>query len=81
MKLRVLLFAQCADIVGSRELSLNLEDGSTVGELVEHLVDKHPPMAGLVRSMMLSVNQEYVESEQILHDGDEVALITPVSGG
>jgi molybdopterin converting factor small subunit len=30
---------------------------------------------------MLSVNQEYVDRKQTLNDGDEVALITPVSGG
>ena len=30
---------------------------------------------------MLSVNQEYVEREHVLAEGDEVAMITPVSGG
>ena len=38
-------------------------------------------LAGLQRSIMLSVNQEYVDRKQTLNDGDEVALITPVSGG
>jgi len=33
------------------------------------------------RSIMISVNQEYVDRDQLLADGDEVAMIPPVSGG
>ena len=81
MNVRVLLFAQCSDIVGSRELSIDIDEGSTVQRLVEHLLEQYPGLRGLERSMMLSVNQEYVEREQVLVENDEVALITPVSGG
>ncbi|MBS10985.1 MAG: molybdopterin converting factor subunit 1 [Gemmatimonadetes bacterium] len=81
MTLRVLLFAQCSDIVGSRKVDLDLPDGSTVQDLMDHFSAKYPPMKKLDRSIMLSVNQEYVEREQLLKDGDEVAVITPVSGG
>jgi MoaE-MoaD fusion protein len=81
MKIRVLLFAQCSDIVGSRDMTIDLENGSTVQGLMDHFIEQYPKLQGLDRSMMLSVNQEYVEREQVLLDGDEVALITPVSGG
>ena len=81
MTIRVLFFAQCSDIVGSRELEIEAAQGSTVQDLVKNLVGRYPRLARLERSIMLSVNQQYVEGEQILNDGDEVALITPVSGG
>ena len=81
MNVRVLLFAQCADIVGSREIDWEVEDGSTVNDLVKGLVGQYPRLSGLDRSVMLSVNQEYVEREHVLAEGDEVAMITPVSGG
>ena len=81
MNVHVLLFAQCADIVGSREIDREVEDGSTANDLVKDLVGQYPRLSGLDRSIMLSVNQEYVEREHVLTDGDEVAMITPVSGG
>ena len=81
MTVKLLLFAQCSDIVGSRELDVDLADGSTVNDLLGKLLEAHPGLKGLERSMMISVNQTYVEREQVLSDGDEVALITPVSGG
>lgn len=81
MKVRVLLFAQCSDIVGSREIEREVPPGSTVEDLLSGMVAEYPALGKLERSMMLSVNQAYVEREQVLGDGDEVALITPVSGG
>ena len=81
MTVRVLFFAQCSDIVGSRELSVEVAPESSVQDLMNHLMGEYPRLAALERSIMLSVNQEYVEREQMLKDGDEVALITPVSGG
>ncbi len=38
-------------------------------------------MHGLCARVALAVNAEYVEADQMLHDGDELALIPPVSGG
>ena len=81
MTIRVLYFAQCSDIVGSREQDVEIDAGSTVQDLVKTLIGRYPRLAGLQRSIMLSVNQEYVDRKQTLNDGDEVALITPVSGG
>jgi len=81
MTIRVLFFAQCSDIGESRQLEIEADPGSTVQDLVKTLVGQYPRLARLERSIMLSVNQEYVEGEQLLNDGDEVALITPVSGG
>ncbi|MBT98310.1 MAG: hypothetical protein CL902_06760 [Dehalococcoidia bacterium] len=81
MTVRLLLFAQCADIVGSRQLEREIQDGSTLQELMADLVREFPKLGALERSIMLSVNQEYVEREQVLREDDEVALITPVSGG
>tara|TARA_B100000676_G_C17718179_1_gene649935 strand:+ start:266 stop:448 length:183 start_codon:yes stop_codon:yes gene_type:complete len=60
---------------------MGLPEGSTVGALLDGLIAEFPPLGRLERSMMLSVNQEYVEREHVLAENDEVALITPVSGG
>jgi len=55
--------------------------GATVGGLFAELRRRHPPLAEVAASLRFAVNQEYVEVDQRLADGDEVAVIPPVSGG
>lgn len=81
MKVKVLLFASCSDVVGSRNLDLDPASGTSVQDLIDGLIQKYPSFAGLERSIMISVNQEYVERDHVLVEGDEVAMIPPVSGG
>lgn len=80
MTIRVRLFAHMAAAAGTGELMLALSPGATVAEVrrtLENKVPKLPWPAGT----MLAVNQEYASLEQGLKDGDEVAIIPPVSGG
>ena len=58
-----------------------LIDGATVGDLWAALCRERPDLEPLGDSMSFAVNREYVEREHRLADGDEVALIPPVSGG
>ncbi len=69
------------EIVGQRDLLLELPEGTTAGGLLQRVTADHPPLARLAPSLRLAVNQEYVESAHPLAEGDEVALIPPVSGG
>ena len=41
----------------------------------------HPALDSVLRSAVLAVNQEYVTENVALRDGDEVAVIPPISGG
>ncbi len=81
MKIRLRCFASVKDIVGQREVLLELPDGMTAGGLLQHVAAQYPSLARLAPSLRLAVNHEYVESLCALTDGDEVALIPPVSGG
>lgn len=74
-------FASVRDILGQREMVLDLPAGTTAAGLLDRLLLDHPRLAGLAPSLLLAVNQEYVEKTRILAEGDEVALIPPVSGG
>lgn len=79
--MRVLYFGVLKDIVGYRSSEIDLPKGSTVGELVA----LHRSMIGsserLEDSIAVAVNQKYARVEDVLKDGDEVALLPPVSGG
>ena len=81
MKVLVRLFAAAKEIVGRRELVVELPPGSTAADLFEHLKEQFPRLKELQGSLILSINREYADRERSLEEGDEVALIPPVSGG
>ena len=81
MKVRVRLFASVKDIVGRREVMLDLPEGTTAAELLHRFAADHPRLQALLPSLLLAVDREYVEATRVLKDGDEVAFIPPVSGG
>ena len=80
-RLRVLLFSMLRERVGQGELSLVLPTPATGTDVLDELARRHPGLEAYRPVIRLAVNQEYVSTEQSLSDGDEVALITPVSGG
>ena len=70
------LFAALREQAGARERELELSDGARVGDVWAALgLGEEPP--GLV----YAVNKAYADRDAQLVDGDEVALIPPVSGG
>ncbi|MDP6039639.1 MAG: molybdopterin converting factor subunit 1 [Candidatus Latescibacteria bacterium] len=81
MIVKVLFFASCRDLVGDSEREMTLEAGATVSDLISVIASEHPRFIEMAPSLMVSANQEYVERESELTDGDEVAFIPPVSGG
>jgi len=74
------LFAAAADAVGSRQLEGDWA-GQTVSQLLEALVREHPRLARIAPALATAVNREYAEGDRVLQEGDELALIPPVSGG
>jgi len=81
VRVSVRLFAGLHDLVGRREVELELVDGATVADLREQLASQYPAVAPLMSALVCAVNEEYVPNERRLSPGDEVALIPPVSGG
>lgn len=74
MKLTVLLFARAAEVLGKRMLEVELPAGSTVEDLRRKL-----PQCPL--NWAIAVNRDYAEESRVLLEGDEIAVIPPVSGG
>lgn len=77
----VKLFAIARDLTGRRELTLSLPHESSVTHLLESLIGSHPRLLEWKGFLRFAVNRQYVSAETILNDGDEVAVIPPVSGG
>ncbi len=87
MRVQVISFGVLKDWLGSQAATpvtvMELPDGASVGVLLERLRSKMPVGAGaeILGSIAVSVNAEYAQATHILHDGDEVGLLPPVSGG
>lgn len=81
MKVSVRLFAGLHDIVGQREVVLELVDGATVADLRNQLGSRYPAVVPFMSTLVCAVNEEYVNNEYRLSPSDQVALIPPVSGG
>jgi molybdopterin converting factor subunit 1 len=80
MKVNVKFFALGRELVGDTDLEIELDEEKSVQSLIELLKSKHPKLKEL-KSFLVAVNMEYAGMQHPLKDGDEVAIIPPVSGG
>jgi molybdopterin converting factor subunit 1 len=81
MKVRILYFGVLKEMVGHPSAEMDLPSGSSVGTLIEIHEGQTAAMGFPWRSIAAAVNREYAQAGDLLHDGDEVALLPPVSGG
>ena len=81
MRIRVRLFAIQRELAGTREVLLELPDGAVVADGWAALVDRHPVLAPGRDSVRFARNGAYADVSTTLADGDELAIIPPVSGG
>ena len=81
LNVTVRLFASYREKAGTAELGVELEDNSTVSDLAAEVLRLHPSLISDVTKLVVAVNEEYQEHSHELREGDEVALIPPVSGG
>jgi molybdopterin converting factor subunit 1 len=81
MRVKVKLFAVLRERAGTSDASLELAAGASVADASAALAKQVPAIAGHLSHVAFAVNQSYVDRGAILHDGDELALIPPVSGG
>jgi molybdopterin converting factor subunit 1 len=81
MIIKVKFFASYREAVGTEEIDIDLDSDADVSQLLESVKAKHPAIGKLIEPLIVSVNKEYAEFDKVLHEGDEVALLPPVSGG
>ena len=81
MQINVKLFAILRDAAGTAQLTLDLPDGATVHVAAVALGEAVPALAAHLAHTGYAVNRTYAGPAQVLHDGDELAAIPPVSGG
>jgi len=79
--MRILFFAQLKDATGCDSAELNVTSPLSTEQFWTELLKQFPKLAAHRVSVRLACNQEYAMPNARFSDGDEVALIPPVSGG
>ena len=79
MNVQVLFFGATADITGQRRLDIETPTEIMASEVFEKLVGSYPRLA--MHKLHISINQQYATGDEIICDGDELAIFTAVSGG
>lgn len=81
IKITVKLFAAYQEAYDVPELILEFPENTPVLQVREHLIKEHPELEKWRDITRFGINFNFVEPDTPLHDGDEVVLIPPVSGG
>jgi molybdopterin synthase catalytic subunit/molybdopterin converting factor small subunit len=79
--IQVLFFGVIRDVVGLREDTLDIAEGASLGSVFEHYAGRFPRLREMAASTVLARNKQFSSPVTPLAEGDEVALLPPVSGG
>ena len=79
----VKFFASLKTIAKKEEEQIEIQSSISMDQLSDIISKTSPKMGSIIRDnkIMISVNQEMADADTVIHDGDEVALLPPFSGG
>jgi len=79
---QVLYFAALRDLMGHAEEQLELPfEVETVRDLVRHLQQIRPALAGKLASVRVALDEAFATDSDVLAGARVIALIPPVAGG
>jgi len=77
----VQFYAQLRDLIGIRELDVDLSKGATVRDLLDQIYAKQPALRRHDKSILIGAGVEFVDRSHKLKPGDEIFIMPPVQGG
>jgi molybdopterin converting factor subunit 1 len=80
IQITVLYFAQVREATKVKKETLEISKNTSVTDLLSLIRTRYPELRNVI-DFNTSVNYKLVNSDAILRDKDEVALLPPVSGG
>ena len=79
--MRVLFFGSLKELVGKEQGVMEVTPGATAGDLIDLCRAETSKQSEVWTRLAVAVNEEYRSRSAVLAEGDEVALLPPVSGG
>ncbi len=81
MLVHIRLFARYRELAGCPSLDIEVPSHSTAGDAFSQVAERFPQMRPMRASTLFAINAEFVKPTVELRDGEELALMPPVSGG
>lgn len=81
MRVTVLFFGALKDVVECASTTIEFPDETTVSSVLDRCLSMNPALEKFKGSLAIAVNQQYAGLQTVVRNGDEVALLPPVSGG
>jgi len=83
VQVKLQFFAKARELVGHSSTTATLRPSLSYQDLLTALNDTFPPLVKLGGAFVLSLNEEFLPEEELvcLKQGDELAVIPPLSGG
>lgn len=81
MTVKILLFASLKDALNTSQLELEVPANSRVEDVLRLLGEREPKIARWLGHVRVARNLDYASPTDEVRNGDELALIPPVSGG
>jgi molybdopterin converting factor subunit 1 len=81
MKVKVLFFGPMRDCTNIANKEYEVHESFTLANMIGFLYAEFPDAKDVLDVCSFVVNQEFTEETKPLHDGDEIAILPPVSGG
>jgi MoaD family protein len=81
MNVHVQFYAQLRDLIGARELEVQLAEGATVRDLLEKIYAQQPALRAHEKSILIGAGVEFVDRNYELKPDEEIAIMPPVQGG
>ena len=81
IRMRVQFYAQLCDLVGKREIDVDLAEGATVRDLLDEIYAQQPKLRSHDKSILIGADVEFVDRNYKLKPGEEISIMPPVQGG
>lgn len=81
MKVKVKFYSLHREIVGKNEVYFEIEKGKKVKDIINLIFENYPQLEKLKDFTFATLNHKYANGDEIINEGDEIAIFPPVGGG